>query len=94
MSNNNSNQHAKKREWLECLESLPEPEPTNFVWGSDLPGDVFCDRVSKAYIQRSYHRRMNVFLLPFWKASKAFVQESADLLQAFTQKTSYECIAL
>ena len=47
MGNISNNRHAKMHERLECLESLPEPELPNFVWGSDLPGSVFCDRVSR-----------------------------------------------
>ena len=84
---------VEPNERLDCLERLPEPEEPNFVWGNDLPGDIFCDRVNKAY-EEVVHWRRNVFLLPFGKVSKAFVQEVADLMQAFAQKTSLECIAL
>ena len=78
---------------LECLENVPEREPPNFIWGNEVPGDVFCDRVDKAN-EEVIHWQKNIFILPFGKASKAFIQEVADLLQAFAQKNSYEGVAL
>ena len=63
---------------LECLENVPELEPPNFIWGNEVPGDVFCDRVYRAY-EEVIHWQKNIFLLPFRIASKAFMQEVADL---------------
>ena len=72
---------------------FPESEAPNFVWGADVSGEEFCARVNDAYEEVIKWRR-NSFLLPFGKVSKMFVQEVADLLQAFAQKTSQECIAI
>ena len=78
MGNNSSNQHAKRYERLECLESLPEPELPNFVWGSDLPGSVFCDRVSRAYEKwftregTSFHYLSGRPLKPSYKKQATF----------------------
>ena len=42
-----SDQHTKMHERLECLENVPEPEPPNFIWGNEVPGDVFCNRADR-----------------------------------------------
>ena len=71
---------------------FPESEAPNFIWGADVSGEEFCARVNDAYEVIKW--RHNIFLLPFGKASKMFVQEVVDLLQAFAQKTSQKCIAI
>ena len=75
------------------LGSPPECQPPNFVWGKDLPGVEFCQRIDRAYNEVISWRR-NVFLLPFGKVSKEFVQSVTDWLQAFAQNSTKECIAL
>ena len=81
------------RDRLEQLLSPPDVEPQNFIWGDSLSGTSFCNLVDKAY-DEAIHWRRNIFMLPYGKVSKSFVQELSNLLQAFAEKSSYERIAL
>ena len=67
-------------------------QPPNFVW-DDLSGRDFCDKVNKAHDEAVLWRR-NLFLVPFGKVGKSFIQEMANLFQAFSENSSLECIAL
>ena len=67
-------------------------QPPNYEWG-DLSGRDFCDKVNKAYDEAVLWRR-NLFLVPFGKVGKSFIQEMANLFQAFSENSSLECIAL
>ena len=80
-------------EALDQLLSHPDTEPPNFMWGDCLNGSLFCELINKGY-DEAIHWRRNIFMLPHGKVAKAFVQELADLLQAFAQKSTYEGIAL
>ena len=64
----------------------------NFVWG-DLSGRDFCDKVNKAYDEVVQWRR-NLFLVPFGKVGKSFIQEMVNLSQAYGENSSLECIVL
>ena len=59
-------------------ESVPI-QPPNFVWATYL-----------VVVQW----RRNLFLVPFGKVEKSFIQEMANLFQAYGENSSLDCIAL
>ena len=64
----------------------------DFQWG-DISGGQFCEFIVSAY-EEVVHWRPNLFMIPFGKAGKSFVQELAKLYQAFADQSSLHSIAL
>ena len=70
-----------------CILSAP-----SFMW-SDVEGADFVQRISSAY-DTVVHWKRNLFLVPFGKVGKAFVQELARLFTAYGEGGALECIAI
>ena len=64
----------------------------SFLWG-DVEGIDFVQRISLAY-DVVVHWRRNLFLAPFGRVGKAFVQELARLFSAYVEGGALECIAI
>ena len=70
-----------------CGMSVP-----SFIW-DNVKGTNFVQRISSAY-DVIVHWRCNLFLVPFGKVGKAFVQELARLFTADGEGGALECIAI
>ena len=70
-----------------CVLSAP-----SFMW-SDVEGADFVQQISSAY-DTVVHWKRNLFLVPFGKVGKAFVQELARLFTAYGEGGALECIAI
>ena len=66
--------------------------PPSFLW-KDASGEFFVKEISAAY-DIAAHRRRNLFVVPFGKVGRAFVQELARLFPAYGEGGSLECIAI
>ena len=64
----------------------------SFMWG-DVEGTDLVQRISVAY-DIVVHWRRNLFLAPFGKVGKAFVQELARLFTAYGEGGALECVAI
>ena len=64
----------------------------NFSWSPSVSGADFVDMIRATYEEVLCWRR-NIFLVPSGKAGKAFVQETARLLQSFADGTALEGVA-
>ena len=64
----------------------------SFMWG-DVEGTDLVQRISLVYAI-VVHWRRNMFLGPFGKVSKDFVQELARLFTAYGEGGALECIAI
>ena len=58
-----------------------------------IPGDVFEKLINSAYDEILFWRK-NLFLLPFGKSAKAFINELSFWLEQFNKNTKYHHIAL
>ena len=71
---------------------LPPLQKADFMW--DLKDGIsFCQEVSSAY-EQVIHWKPNLFLPPSGATGTNFVRELARLLQAYSDNSSLECIAL
>lgn len=92
------NNHPPEMELAENLDQYEDPWPLpprstpDFHWGS-LDGKKFCDSIHEAY-EEIIHWKRNIFLLPSGASGNSFVVETARLLQAFTDGSALQCIAL
>ena len=59
----------------------------SFLWG-DVEGTDFVQQISSAY-DVVVHWRPNLFLVPFGRVGKAFVQELARLFTAYGEGCTY-----
>ena len=75
------------------LPSFSEMPPPSFLWNGTIEGSDFVDRVTAAY-DEVVHWRRNLFVVPFGKVGKEFVQELARLFRSYGEKSALECIAL
>ena len=64
----------------------------SFEW-NEVDGEVFVQEISSAY-NILVHWRCNLFVVPFGRVGKAFVQELARLHAAYGEGSSLECIAI
>ena len=67
--------------------------PPAFLWNGTVEGSDFVDRVNIAY-DKVVHWKRNLFVVPFGKAGKEFVQELTCLFHCYGEKSALECIAL
>ena len=65
---------------------------TDFLW-SDISGEEVCSFLMSAY-EEVIHWKLNIFLIPFGKVGKSFVQELAMLYRAFAEGSALRSIAL
>jgi len=80
---------------LETVKDLPPftaLSAPNFRWG-DISGTAFSSKVNKAY-EEAVHWKRNLFEIPRGKAGMEFVRELSRLLDAYTDATALESIAL
>ena len=73
---------------LPPFRAMSEP---SFMW-SDTKGTDFVQQISLAY-DAVVHWQCNLFLVPFGKVGRAFVQELARLFTAYGEGDPMECIA-
>ena len=59
---------------------------TDFLW-NDVTGERACEFFTSTY-EEVIHWKPNIFLIPFGKAGKLFVQELARLYQAFAEDSA------
>ena len=77
----------------ELIDYSPAFEPcTDFLW-NDISGDEVCKFLMSAY-EEIIHWKPNIFLIPYGKAGRSFVQELARLYQAFAEDSALSSIAL
>ena len=77
----------------ELSDYSPSFEPcTNFLW-NDISGEEVCKFLMSAY-EEIIHWKPNIFLIPYGKTGRSFVQELARLYQAFAEDSALSSIAL
>jgi len=74
------------------LPLFTEISPASFLWNNTIEGSDFVDVVTMAYDEVA-HWKKNLFIVPFGKVGKEFVQELSRLFRSYGEKTSLECIA-
>ena len=62
-------------------------------WTDTLDGGVFVQKVSDAY-EEIVHWRRNVFLVPYGKVGREFVQELAWMISAYGDGGAFDCVAI
>ena len=60
---------------------------------NDVTGERACEFFTSTY-EEVIHWKPNIFLIPFGKAGKLFVQELAMLYQAFAEDSALGSVAL
>ena len=88
-----------------CLEAIADAEaatelpsftplpPPSFSWTDTLESGVFAQQVSNVYEEVVRWRR-NVFLVPYSKFGREFVQELAQMVSAYGDGGAFECVVI
>ena len=79
----------------EAAVQLPPYTPlsTEFSWSDYVDGATFSQKVTDAY-DEVVHWRSNLFLVPYGRIGKEFVQELSRLISAFGEGSALEGIAI
>ena len=75
------------------LPSFSVMPPPAFLWNGTIEGSDFVERVNIAY-DEVVHWKRNLFMVPFGKAGREFVQELTHLFRCYGERSALECIAL